>query len=198
LEVGASSWVFGKIVDGFALVDLALLQSVSYIAGALGVCVAAFYYVLNLNEVRLNRRLTFTTNFILPITSKDGMQNFAKFIAMRWSDFDDFKKKYDHTVDPENFVARQTYWQTCEALGYQLKRGLIDIETVYEMAGEHIIDTWLMFKPLIEEYKRFGQYGKDSYANFEYLVDRLMKIKLERDPTYSPFNRSTAPQTGKV
>ncbi len=37
------------------MVDLTLLQSVSYIAGALGVCVAAAYYVLNLREVRLNR-----------------------------------------------------------------------------------------------------------------------------------------------
>ncbi|MCX6654156.1 MAG: hypothetical protein NTY03_03435 [Candidatus Bathyarchaeota archaeon] len=32
------------------MVDLALLQSVSYIAGAIGVCVAAFYYALNIRE----------------------------------------------------------------------------------------------------------------------------------------------------
>ena len=34
------------------MVDLALLQSVSYIAGALGVCVAASYYVMNLRSTR--------------------------------------------------------------------------------------------------------------------------------------------------
>jgi hypothetical protein len=38
------------------MVDLALLQSVSYIAGALGVCVAAFYYVLNLRNAERDRR----------------------------------------------------------------------------------------------------------------------------------------------
>ncbi len=38
------------------MVDLALLQSVSYIAGALGVCVAAFYYVMMLREQRQTRR----------------------------------------------------------------------------------------------------------------------------------------------
>jgi hypothetical protein len=39
------------------LVDLALLQSVSYIAGALGVCIAAFYYVLNLRNTRKTQEL---------------------------------------------------------------------------------------------------------------------------------------------
>ena len=37
------------------MVDLSLLQSVSYIAGAMGVCVAAFYYVMmvrNMENVR--------------------------------------------------------------------------------------------------------------------------------------------------
>jgi hypothetical protein len=40
------------------LVDLALLQSVSYIAGALGVCVAAVYYVMNLRISQRNQELT--------------------------------------------------------------------------------------------------------------------------------------------
>ena len=40
------------------MVDLALLQSVSYIAGALGVCVAAVYYVMNLRITQKNQELS--------------------------------------------------------------------------------------------------------------------------------------------
>ena len=40
------------------MVDLALLQSVSYIAGALGVCVAAAYYVMNLRITQKNQELS--------------------------------------------------------------------------------------------------------------------------------------------
>ncbi len=40
------------------MVDLALLQSVSYIAGAFGVCVAAFYYMMNLRISQRNQELT--------------------------------------------------------------------------------------------------------------------------------------------
>ncbi|MGD0805387.1 MAG: DUF4760 domain-containing protein [Candidatus Bathyarchaeia archaeon] len=40
------------------MVDLTLLQSVSYIAGALGVCVAAIYYVMNLRISQRNQQLS--------------------------------------------------------------------------------------------------------------------------------------------
>jgi hypothetical protein len=40
------------------LVDIALLQSVSYIAGALGVCVAAIYYVMNLKISQRNQEIS--------------------------------------------------------------------------------------------------------------------------------------------
>jgi hypothetical protein len=171
------------------MIDLALLQSVSYIAGALGVCVAAIYYILNLGEVILNRRISFTTNFILPISSNEGMMHYISLTEMRWTDMDDYMKKYDSSVNPDNFVARNTYWTTCEVLGFQYKRGLIDLETVYEMCGEYIIDVWLKFKPIIEEYKRLGQYGKDTFHNFEYLAIQLAKIKQRKDPTYPPIQK---------
>lgn len=109
---------------------------------------------------------------------------YVTLVRMNWTDIDDYMKKYDSVVNQENFIARNTYWITCEVLGFQYKRGLIDIETVYEMCGEYIIDVWVKFKPIIDEYKRLGQYGKDSFKNFEYLAYELAKIKQQRDPTY--------------
>jgi hypothetical protein len=166
------------------MVDIALLQSVSYIAGALGVCVAAIYYVMNLREVTLNRPIQFTNTFILQISSKEGMMHYTHLMLAKWTSIDDYMKKYDSKVDPESFLAHLSYFTTCEVLGFQYKRGLIDLETVYEMCGEPIIDTWLMYKPIIEEYKRLGEYGKDSFVNFEYLAVELAKIKRSRDPEY--------------
>jgi hypothetical protein len=166
------------------LVDLALLQSVSYIAGALGVCVAAIYYIMNLREITLNRRIQFTTNFILPLTSREGIVNYAKLIACSWTNIEDFMKKYDHKVDQETFLARMSYFQACEVLGYQYKRSLVDIGTVYEMCGEFVIDIWAKYKSIIFEYKKLGQYGGDAFLHFEYLAVELAKIKQKRDPNY--------------
>jgi len=54
------------------LVELALLQSISYMAGALGVFIAAIYYVLNLRETNKNRKIAFTTNFMQQFYSKEN------------------------------------------------------------------------------------------------------------------------------
>jgi hypothetical protein len=88
------------------MVDLVLLQSMSYIAGAIGVCIAATYYMLNLREVTLNRRIQLTNTFILPISSKDGMQHFTHLMQAKWASIDDYMKKYDQEVDTESFLAR--------------------------------------------------------------------------------------------
>jgi hypothetical protein len=85
------------------MVDLSLLQSVSYIAGALGVCVAAVYYVINLRISQKNQEISMknqelilktqeqtleTRQFQLLmqltefITTKEGMKNYLEFVHM--------------------------------------------------------------------------------------------------------------------
>ena len=51
------------------MVDLALLLSVRYIAGALGVCVATVFYVLNLRETTKNRKIILTTTMMQPFNT---------------------------------------------------------------------------------------------------------------------------------
>jgi hypothetical protein len=65
------------------MVDLALLQSVSYIAGALGVCVAAIFYVLNLRISQRNmrqtletRKLQFVTSITNQLISEEGQRKY--------------------------------------------------------------------------------------------------------------------------
>jgi hypothetical protein len=77
------------------MVDLALLQSVSYIAGALGVCVAAIFYVLNLRISQRNIKTnTETRQFQLlmqlsaPQFTKEGFRTWFEFANMEWKDYD--------------------------------------------------------------------------------------------------------------
>jgi len=166
------------------MVDLVFLQSVSYMAGALGVCVAAIYYMLNLREVRQNRRISFTSNLLQTIASKEGIRSWVTLMNTKWNNLEDFRIKYDSAVNEENFIDRQMYFYACEIIGFQYRRGLIDLETVYETAGEPIIDIFLKFKPVLDEYKRLGDYGKDVLQNFEYLSFKMAEIKSQRDPAY--------------
>ena len=162
------------------MVDLVILQSVSYIAAAIGVCVAAFYYALNLRETTRNRRATLTTNLMQSFLSEEGALRLIYLLSMQWSDIDDYVKKYDSSVNPENYAKRVAFWNTCDMLGYQYRTGIIDLETIYSIAGNWIIGPWIKFKPIIEHYRKW-EWASDYLSNYEYLAEKLLKLQQSRD-----------------
>jgi hypothetical protein len=175
------------------MVDLALLQSVSYIAGALGVCVAAIYYVVNLGETSKNRRITLTTTLMQPFYTKEGQKQIIDLLNMKWSDFQDFQKKYDSTVNPENYALRASMWNTCDIIGSQYRTGLLDMKTVYGTCSITLATLWIKFKPIVENYRKFD-YGSDMFENWEYLAKEIMKIKSSRDPSFKGSKSYVKPE----
>jgi hypothetical protein len=167
------------------MVDLALLQSVSYIVGALGVCVAAAYYVLNLNETRINRRIALTNSLMYPVFhTEEGVRRLIELGYTKWSDYDDFKKKYDSSVNPDHCAKRLAVWNTYDAIGHQYRLGLLDTESVYSACNTQVTNMWVKYKPIIDEYRK-SDYGRDTYGDFEFLAKDMMRIKAERDPLHT-------------
>jgi hypothetical protein len=90
------------------MVDLALLQSVSYIAGALGVCIAAIFYVLNLRISQRNQRLTletrkaqFYTQIYQQLRGEASQRRYYDVMNMEWKDYDDFERRYGSDDHPD-------------------------------------------------------------------------------------------------
>ena len=88
---------------------LSTLQSISYIAGATGVCIAAVFYVLNLRISQRNQELnlksqqmtleTRQTQLFMQIYQRFGeksiMEALNKVIfEMNYSNYDEFMEKY--------------------------------------------------------------------------------------------------------
>ncbi|MCX6656594.1 MAG: hypothetical protein NTY03_15965, partial [Candidatus Bathyarchaeota archaeon] len=131
------------------MVDLALFQSISYMAGALGVCIAALSFVFNMRVTTKSRRASLTNNLMNSFLSEDGMKRWSDLEIMKWKDFEDFYRKYDSKVNPDNYVKRQAFWNTCDLIGYQYREGIIDLGTVYNAGGIFISYSWLKFRPII-------------------------------------------------
>jgi len=172
------------------MVDLALLQSVSYIAGALGVCVAAFYYVMtlrvqqaNMKEAINNRRATFSNNMSQYACSEEWVKMFLDVIHMKWSDFDDFKKKYDSQINPEYTAKRAAVLSRYDLIGRQYKAGLINLDDIGAAGGYTMVIAWRKFKPIIEGY-RGSEYPRDAYSDFEYVATAMMRKLSESDPDF--------------
>ena len=175
------------------MVDLALLQSMSYIAGALGICIAAVYYVMNLRETTRNRKVAYTTNFMQQFYSKENSRRYIDLNQMRWNNHDEYLKKYDSRVNPENFADRWSFFGMFDVLGYQVKTGLIDLDTIYELNWAPVLMMWIKFKPIIDAYKK-TDYGEDQYANFEYLAHELWRLKKKRDPLWKEHAMPSIPR----
>jgi hypothetical protein len=150
------------------------------VAAAIGVCVAAFYYAMNLRETTRNRRATLSMNVLQSFFSEEGNLRMMDLLKMQWNDLDDYKNKYDSTVNPENFAKRQAFWQTSDLLGYLYRTGVLDVQTIYNVGGFGILLVWRKFKAIIEEYRRW-EYPSDYLGNFEYLANVLSKMREDRD-----------------
>jgi len=150
------------------------IQSISITLAALSFLVAATYYAFNLSEIRKNRRITLTTTLLEPFMTIEGNKLFLDLNTMTWNDLDDYKKKYDHKVNPESFANRMSMWNRCNTIGSIYREGLLDLRTLYVGSGRMIIWLWFKFKPVIEMY-RGTDFEVKAYEDWEYLAERLLK-----------------------
>lgn len=167
------------------MVEPAEIQVAYYMVAATGVLVAALYYIVNLRETTRNRRITLTNNLMQTFTSEEGLRRFEELWKMEWTDFEDFIRKYDSTVNTDNFVKRTSAMLTCEILGRQYRSGLIDFETLLVVCSTTVPQLWAKFKPIILEYRRRGVYLKFELENFEYLAEEIVRFIEKRDPLYA-------------
>jgi len=156
-------------------------QTVGVLVTAASVTIASIYYMINLRETTKNRRAALTNNLIQFFTTKEFAYTWDALInKMKWDSFDDFLKKYDSRVNPENFALRISFWNLCDSIGYQYRTGLIDIGTVYNVAGLWIGGAWVLFGSVIKEYRKLD-YPRDLYENFEYLAEVIASMRAQRD-----------------
>jgi hypothetical protein len=130
------------------MVDIVLLQSVSYMAGAIGVCVAAIYYVMNL---RLNQGIMKTsletrqTQLLVDLCempiSFEGTKRWAEWMNLTWTDYEDFEKKYSSDINVDNFALRYSMNWWFEKTGFLVKNGLISPEKVWEFYGNSVLQS---------------------------------------------------------
>jgi len=182
------------------MVDLALLQSVSYIAGAFGVCVAAVYYVLNLRISQRNQELSLKTQELALKAQQQTLETRQAQLFMQlsdtyidkgyrstalemlsnkwsWVDFDDFMKKYGPETNPEvwnKFQLQLAHWSL---QGMLVRDGLLSAGTLWSWWGWVPLAMWEKYEPIILEYR--GRYETPPkgglHATFEYLYYSMIE-----------------------
>ena len=123
---------------------------------------------------------------------KEFQMDVLELMESEWADYDDFLERYDSRVNPEHYVKRYKLWITFDELGYLVKKGYIDLDSVYDMyqtVGP--IGHWFKWKPIILEQRKRNQNPKWMQW-FEYLAEETLKLR-QRDGLSLPEARDIAP-----
>ena len=162
------------------MIEVSLVRD---LVAIVGVFIGLSYYIMNIREVRRNRKVTLTNTMLQPFMSDEGNRNMMELFTMEWSSLDDFKAKYDHRNNPENSVKRMAIWNRCEAIGHLYREGMLDIKTIFASSHMNIQIMWDKFKPIIEMY-RGSDFLDISYTDFEYLAKHLREFTKEDTPKF--------------
>jgi hypothetical protein len=104
--------------------------------------------------------------------TKEGSREIADLFSMEWSDLDDYKNKYDHRVNLENFSLRIAVWRLFDSIGLLYRKGLLDLETINSGSTGVIQSLWRKFKPVVEMYRE-TDFHRSTWENWEYLAEKL-------------------------
>jgi hypothetical protein len=160
------------------MVDLALLQSVSYIAGAFGVLVAAAYYVLNMRTTLQTRQ----AQLLMQLYSKWQEKEFnkSKHFVMTYpiKSYEDYEEIFRDEEKGTTFRVVGTF---LEGLGVLVKRGLVDKGFVDDMMSGDIIGFWEKYGDVVREERRRMNYPQ-ALEWAEYLYDEVKPLSLRQHP----------------
>ena len=162
------------------MIDLTALQMVRDIVAIFGVIAGLTYYFLTVRNANKARKTQIVMQLRNDIQSRENNIEIIKLYSMEWDNFEDFRAKYDSTVNPENYSLRAHLWGFHEAVGYMLFQGLIDVETVYNILGSYqTLITWNKFKEVILEQRKFYD-NPHWYRWFEYLASEISKERVRQ------------------
>jgi hypothetical protein len=137
------------------MVDLALLQSVSYIAGALGVCVAASYYVMTLRVQQNNMKTTLETRqaqiliTMLQTIQSPQYRNAKKILEpIQLKNSEDYNKMTSNQESNDAFFIVAWF---LEGVGVLVRENLISERLVAELISGEILDWWKRYGGIVKE-----------------------------------------------
>jgi hypothetical protein len=158
------------------MIELSVIRDLVAIFGV----IAGFsYYVLTVRNQTKERKIQ---NFMALLERRRTPQVYRDFfntMQPQWEDYDEFLEKYDSGVNIEMASLRNALWSFYDGLGLMLKGNMIDAETVYSLSGVQSLLVWFKWETVIKKVRE-GTLGDDWMENFEYLADKMIKMRQER------------------
>ncbi len=113
------------------------LSTIRDLVAIFGVIAGFSYYVLTVRNAQKSQRIEEETREANLIQNTWGGKEdwflYGELMNMEWADYDDFERKYGSDNNLDNFAIRNHIMSKFSTLGYMLKKGLIDRESLFEL-----------------------------------------------------------------
>jgi hypothetical protein len=157
------------------MVDLALLQSLSYIAGALGVCSAAVYYIISLrnSEKARAREVIYSRSQMHRLEFYNALN--VVFTMTGFSTYDEFIKKYGRYTNPNAYANFLLVGWVLNNAGILLSENLADSNQIIQLYNPTtIVLFWEKFGFFAEGFRERNNYP-DYWGPLESLYEEVKK-----------------------
>lgn len=155
---------------------------ISAMAAALGVLVAAIYYIISLRHNMKIRELEICRFVSSEFSSEEGSKRYAAMMNLEWKDLEDFIQKCTYS-NPEVFSKYATQFVLWETSGFLIKKKVLKVEDAYDLGGYTAIPAWEKYKDIIHDLREVA-WGKDFWSNAEFFAQEMLKIKLRKDASF--------------
>lgn len=149
---------------------------------------AAIYYILTIRTNQRNLKMNLETRqsqFMSQISDElNSVENWKivwELLAMEWTDWADFEKKYGSTGNPEAASRRFSLFGKFENVGWLLKNGMLDPEWVQSQFHANVTMVWLKFEPQIMQMRK-AMRSPTIFIGFEYLGRKILEIEKIKAP----------------
>jgi hypothetical protein len=154
------------------------IQTIGVLVTATSVTIAAIYYIITLRSNNKTRQAQLFMQIYSHVQEPEFMKNWNEVMDRDWKELVESLKAGGAKTPFQN-VSWLSVAMYFEGIGVLLKKGLIDIDFVYELMPTRASSYWAKFEPfykMVRETMNFPQAGR----NVEYLAGEMNKIAARR------------------
>ena len=156
-----------------------MVEYLPLVLTGLGLTASIFYYTLTLRNQNRTRETQWITQLLQRKIDQQAMERFMEIMGAEWSDYEDFLKKYDSTVDSRHAAIRNAQWSFYEMLGELVEDNRLDVNLVYKFFNMRCLLMWFKYETVIKEIRK-GVLDRDYMDNFEVLAGKMIEMRKKK------------------
>ena len=164
------------------MVELVVLQSLSYMAGALGVCVAAIYYVMSIRNAEKARRREI---IFRKLPNQDRYYYDAFYTVAKMTDFntpEEFREKYNYWVNHDAWCKLMYILNNYNLVGMLLTEKLASPEEIFQIYPPNMFVGFYEKFEFVVKRNRVNLSGEEANPDFFKSLEMLYMEAKRRYP----------------